>query len=330
MKRLLIAVGGNSLIRAGEKGTIHEQLANARRTAAAIVGLIRSGYHIVITHGNGPQVGASLLRSERAASQVPSQPLDVCDAVTQGEIGYLLQQCLHNELHLAGLDTPVVTLLTQCVVSGEDPAMTHPSKPIGPFYSRSDAEERRRLYGWQIVEDAARGYRRIVPSPAPTEIVELDVIRDLVDHGVLVIAAGGGGIPVTEMDGRLEGVEAVIDKDRASALLAAQLGVDVFVISTDTDYVYLDYRKPNQRPLKQVTVEELEQHLEEGHFPPGNMGPKIESVLRFLRSGGKEAIITSYEYLEQALRGEAGTHVVSQTAVPEWQHKRLIVPVGGR
>lgn len=330
MKRLLIAVGGNSLIRAGEKGTIEEQLVNARRTAAAIVDLIRSGYHIVITHGNGPQVGAALLRSERAASQVPSQPLDVCDAVTQGEIGYLLQQCLRNQLHAAGLDTPVVTVLTQCVVSPRDPAMTHPSKPIGPFYSRSDAEERKRIFGWQIVEDAARGYRRIVPSPDPTEIVELEVIRDLVDHGVLVIAAGGGGIPVTSNQGSLEGVEAVIDKDRASALLASQLGVDVFVISTDTDYVYLDYKKSSQRALQRVKVAELEQHLEAGQFPPGNMGPKIESVLRFVRAGGKEAIITSYEYLADALKGERGTHVVSDTLVPEMYKTRIAVPAGGR
>ncbi|HZQ67556.1 MAG TPA: carbamate kinase [Terriglobales bacterium] len=330
MKRLLIAVGGNSLIRAGEKGTVQEQRTNARRTAAAIVSLIRSGYHIVITHGNGPQVGAALLRSERAASQVPGQPLDVCDAVTQGEIGYLLQQSLHNELRAAGLDTPVVTLLTQCVVSASDPAMNHPSKPIGPFYSRSDAEERKRQFAWQIVEDAARGYRRIVPSPEPTEIVELEVIRDLVDHGVLVVAAGGGGIPVTSDAGTLAGIEAVIDKDRASALLASALEVDVFVISTDTDYVYLDYKKPTQQPLKQVTMAELEQHFKAGHFPPGNMGPKVESVLRFLARGGKQAIITSYEYLEQALEGEAGTHIVSGAAFPEWQPRRIEVPIGGR
>jgi carbamate kinase len=329
MKSLLIAVGGNSLIRAGEKGTIQEQLANARLTAAAIVNLIRAGYHIVITHGNGPQVGAALLRSERAASQVPEQPLDVCDAVSQGEIGYLLQQCLRNELYASGLDTPVVTLLTQSIVSAQDPAMTRPSKPIGPFYSRMDAEERKRLFGWDIVEDAARGYRRIVPSPDPTEIVELPVIRDLVEHGVLVIAAGGGGIPVTSTHGALRGVEAVIDKDRASALLASQLRVDVFVISTDTDYVYLDYKKPAQRPLNRVSASELQKHFDAGQFPPGNMGPKVESVLRFLRAGGKEAIITSYEYLERALKGDAGSHIVSDAAVPEWRQKAFEVPVGG-
>jgi len=309
-KAALIAVGGNSLIRAGEKGTIAQQLANTRRTAAAIVGLIRDGYHLVVTHGNGPQVGAALLRSERASDQVYSHPLDVCDASTQGEIGYLLQQSVNNELSAAGLDVPVATVLTQVVVARDDPAMQHPTKPIGPFYSRADAEERRRLFGWQIVEDAARGYRRVVPSPEPIHIVELEVIRLLLDQGVLVIAVGGGGIPVVQSNGALEGIEAVIDKDRASALLASELGVDVFVISTDADSVYLDYKKPTERPLRRVTAEELEAHYRAGQFPPGNMGPKVESALRFLRNGGKEVVITSYERLCEAVEGEAGTHIV--------------------
>jgi len=309
-KAALIAVGGNSLIRAGEKGTIAQQLANTRRTAAAIVGLIRDGYHLVVTHGNGPQVGAALLRSERASDQVYSHPLDVCDASTQGEIGYLLQQSVNNELSSAGLDVPVATVLTQVVVARDDPAMQHPTKPIGPFYSRADAEERRRLFGWQIVEDAARGYRRVVPSPEPIHIVELEVIRLLLDQGVLVIAVGGGGIPVVQSNGALEGIEAVIDKDRASALLASELGVDVFVISTDADSVYLDYKKPTERPLRRVTAEELEAHYRAGQFPPGNMGPKVESALRFLRNGGKEVVITSYERLCEAVEGEAGTHIV--------------------
>jgi carbamate kinase len=315
MKTMLIAVGGNSLIRAGEKGTIAEQLANARRTAAAITGLVRDGCQLVITHGNGPQVGAALLRSERASDQVPGHTLDVCDATTQGEIGYLLQQSLRNELLAVGLHVPVVTVLTQCVVSPEDPAMQHPTKPIGPFYSRADAEERRRQFGWQIVEDAARGYRRVVPSPDPIEIVELEVIRDLVNDGVLVIAVGGGGIPVVRSKGMLRGVEAVIDKDRASALLAAQLGVDLFAISTDTEYVYLDYKKPTQRPLKHVTAAELEAHYHAGHFPPGNMGPKVESVLRFLHNRGKQAVITSFEHLYAAVNGPAGTHIVPDNDV---------------
>jgi carbamate kinase len=311
MKTMLIAVGGNSLIRAGEKGTVNEQLANARRTAAAIVGLIRRDYRLVVTHGNGPQVGAALLRSESASNQVPGHTLDVCGASTQGEIGYLLSQALNDELSAAGLHVPVVSVVTQTVVSQDDPAMQHPTKPVGPFYSRADAEERRRLLGWQIVEDAARGYRRVVPSPEPIEIVELEVIRDLVNDGVLVVACGGGGIPVVRSNGGVKGVEAVIDKDRASALLATQLAADVFAISTDTDYVYLDYKKPTQRPLKLVNATEMETYYKAGHFPPGNMGPKVESVLRFLRSGGKEAVITTYDHLCDAVDGTAGTRIVS-------------------
>jgi len=308
----LIAIGGNSLIRAGEKGTIDEQLANTRRTARAVVGLIQDGFSLVLTHGNGPQVGAALLRSERASDQVYGQSLDVCDATTQGEIGYLLQQSLYNELQAARLQVPVATVLTQAVVSADDPAMHHPTKPIGPFYSRGDAEERARLLGWQVVEDAARGYRRVVPSPEPTEVVEEQVIRTLLAHGVLVIAAGGGGIPVVRTPEGLRGVEAVIDKDRVSALLATRLGVDCFIISTDADRVYVDYRKPTQRPLARVTASELQAHYAVGQFPPGNMGPKVESALRFLKNGGKEVIVTSYEHLRAAAHGEAGTHIVRE------------------
>jgi len=331
MKTMLLAVGGNSLIRAGEKGTISEQLANARRTATQILGLIRAGYQIVLTHGNGPQVGAALLRSERGASQVPGHPLDVCGASTQGEIGYILEQSLQTELQRADLHVPVANVLTQCLVSPDDPSMKHPSKPIGPFYSRADAEERQRLFGWEIVEDAARGYRRVVPSPEPIDIVELEVIRDLVEQGVLVIACGGGGIPVVWRSEGLQGVEAVIDKDRASALLASRLGADLFVISTDTNYVYLDYKKPTQRPLRRVGAAELEEYAAAGHFPPGNMGPKIESVLRFLRHGGKEAIITACENLCHAVSGSAGTHMF-----PDYDRAKielnaeLELPVGGR
>ncbi|MBI1740544.1 MAG: carbamate kinase [Candidatus Koribacter versatilis] len=316
MNSILIAVGGNSLIRAGEKGTGAEQMANARRTAAAILGLIRGGYRIVITHGNGPQVGAQLLRSERTSDQVPGQTLDVCGAASQGEIGYLLAQALRRELSAAGLQVPVVSVVTQTVVSATDPAMEHPTKPIGPFYSRADAEEKKRRLGWTIVEDAARGYRRLVPSPEPVEIVELEVIRDLVKAGVLVIACGGGGIPVVRANGGFQGVEAVIDKDRASALLASELGMDIFAISTDTDHVYLDYKKPAQRPLTQVSADELESHYQAGHFPPGNMGPKVESALRFLRRGGKEVIITSYDHLYDAVAGTAGTRILPGAAKP--------------
>src|SRR5271165_134919 len=341
MKIMLLAIGGNSLIRAGEAGTIAEQRANAQRTAAQIVGLIGDGYRIVLTHGNGPQVGAALLRSERGASQVPGLPLDVCGASTQGEIGYLLQQALETELQREDLHVSVATVLTQCLIRSDDPSLKYCSKPIGPFYSRADAEERQRLLGWEIVEDAARGYRRVVPSPDPVGIVELDVIRNLVESGVLVIACGGGGVPVVWRDGCLQGVEGVIDKDRISAWLASRLAADLFVIATDTDYVYLNYKKPNQSALHRIGADELEKYARAGHFPPGNMGPKIESVLRFLRQGGTEAIITSCENLCQAVAGSAGTHIFphhDSAKIERNTHfdeadlskKALELPVGGR
>ncbi|HEV2115939.1 MAG TPA: carbamate kinase [Terriglobales bacterium] len=331
-RTMLIAIGGNSLIRAGEKGTVGEQLANARRTAAAIIGLIRDGYRLVITHGNGPQVGADLLRSERAADQVPGLPLDVCGAATQGEIGYLLCQSLHDELHAAGLRVPLVSIITQTVVSRDDPAMQHPSKPIGPFYSRLDAEQRKHTLGWEIVEDASRGYRRVVPSPEPIDIVELEVVRDLVNDGVLVVAVGGGGIPVVRSNGTLRGVDAVIDKDRASALLASRLGVDIFAISTDADFVYRDYKTPAQQPLTHVTVSEMESYLRAGQFPPGNMGPKVESALRFLRHGGHEVVITSYQHLYEAVAGRAGTHIVpdGELVAAGADHEYGALPLKGR
>jgi carbamate kinase len=306
----LVAIGGNSLIRSGEKGTVSEQIANVHRTAQAILVLIEAGVHLVITHGNGPQVGAGLLRSERAVDQVPGLTLDVCGAATQGEIGYMLQQALRSETAAIGLDIPVAAVVSQAVVSADDGAFLHPTKPIGPFYSQAEAEERQRTLGWSIVEDASRGYRRVVASPEPLEIVEEDVIRALLDRGALVIAVGGGGVPVIRRNGRLEGVEAVIDKDRASALLASRLGVDILVISTDADRVYLDYRKPTERPIDRATVAEMERYYAEGQFPPGNMGPKVEAALRFLRNGGREVIITSFELLGQAVRGTAGTHIV--------------------
>jgi carbamate kinase len=225
---------------------------------------------------------------------------------------------------------PVVAVVTQVVVSENDPAMQRPTKPIGPFYSREQAEQRRRQLGWEIVEDAARGFRRVVPSPEPIEIVELEAIRDLVRDGALVIAAGGGGIPVVRHQGMLRGIEAVIDKDRASALLAARLGVDVFVILTEEDSVYLDYKRPTQRPLTWVTVAELEAYYRAGQFPPGNMGPKVESVLRFLRGGGGEAVITSYERLREAVAGRAGSRIVPGDAAATDLQEPREVHVGGR
>jgi carbamate kinase len=307
----LIAIGGNSLIRAGERGTIDEQLANAHATARVLAAMVQRGWRIVITHGNGPQVGAALMRSERAANEVYTHPLDVCVATTQSEIGYLLQRAMEFELRQLGLTTPVITVLTQVRVDPADPAFANPTKPIGPFYSKKEAEEKQRRLGWNIVEDSARGWRRVVPSPEPQEVFEQHIIRKLVADGMIVIACGGGGIPVIEHEGhRVEGSEAVIDKDRASALLAAELEADLFVISTDARQVYLDFKKPTQRGLDRVTVDELQRHYDDGQFPPGSMGPKVESALRFLRGGGKQVIITSYEHLVDALDNRDGTHVV--------------------
>lgn len=237
--------------------------------------------------------------------------MDLCDASTQGEMGYLLQQALDSEMRQAGLRVPVVTVVTQCVVSLDDPAMRHPTKPVGPFYTRTEAEERSRKFGWTIVLDADRGYRRVVPSPQPLAILELESIRCLVDSGALVIACGGGGIPVAWVDGNLVGVEAVFDKDLASALLASKLGIELFVIGTDTDFVYLDYNKPSRKALHRIDAVQLEKYAQAGQFAPGSMGPKVESVLRFLQSGGKHAIIASFDDLYAAVEGIAGTHVTS-------------------
>ena len=307
----VIAVGGNSLIRAGEKGTIPEQIANARVVGRAIAALMKTGLHMAITHGNGPQVGAQLLRSERTAGQAYEQGLDVCVAATQGEIGYILQQALQIELQLAGLHKPITTILTQVVVQADDPAFQKPTKPIGPFYSRSAADEKTREFGWNMIEDASRGYRRVVASPIPLEIIEADIIRTILDQGILVIAAGGGGIPVVRGEsGMLAGVEAVIDKDRASLLLACRLGVDRLVFSTDADHVYLKFQQPGQSPLKRLRASEIMTHHDAGEFPPGSMGPKVEAAVQFLRAGGKEAIITSLDHLVEAVTGDAGTHIV--------------------
>lgn len=311
-KLAIVAVGGNSLIRAGQQGTIDEQRQNALATARAVAQIILQGYGVVLTHGNGPQVGAQLLRSELAAGQVSPETLDVCGADTQGSIGYVLEQALDSALGEVGLDLSVVTVITQTVVDPRDPAFQHPTKPVGPFYDEAEALRRARAEGWQIVEDAARGYRRVVPSPEPLEIVEIAAIRNLVRHGYLVIAAGGGGVPVVRRGRGLAGVEAVIDKDLAASVLAAELGADLFIISTDVDRVYLNYRRPGQRPLDHVSAEEMQGYLESGHFPPGSMGPKVVAALRFLARGGREVVITSPEHLGDALRGLGGTHITSK------------------
>ena len=306
---LLIAIGGNSLIRAGEKGTSAQQFANARLTAEGVVDLAARGYHIVVTHGNGPQVGAQLIRSEIASSQTYTLPLDVCVAMTQGEIGYVLEDSLHWALQKRGLEIPVAVIITKVVVDKDDPAFQRPTKPIGPFYSKEAAQQKHEELGWDIVEDAARGYRRVVPSPKPLEIVELDVIRESLERGFIVIAAGGGGISVLRNGGIIRGVECVIDKDRASVLLANQLRLERLIICTDVERVYLNYKKPDQQAISTMTTETASRYLSEGHFAEGSMKPKIEVAIEFIRAGGHEVVITNSEHLVDAVEGAAGTRI---------------------
>lgn len=310
-KTALIAIGGNSLIRAGERGTLEEQLKNATATARAIAKMVSLGWTVTVSHGNGPQVGAQLLRSERASGEVYTHTLDMCVATTQSEIGYLLQSALEDELKKLNIEREVLVIPTMVKVDPKDPAFSNPTKPIGPFYSKEVAEEKKASLGWNIVEDAARGYRRVVPSPEPMEVMQLDIIKRIMDMGIITVALGGGGIPVVEHDGRIVGSEAVIDKDRSSSLLASGLGVDLFIISTDADQVYVDFKKPTQRGIKHATADEMQAFAAEGQFPAGSMGPKVESAIRFVRNGGKKVIITSYEYLVDALEDKAGTHITA-------------------
>jgi len=309
MPTAVVAIGGNSLVRVGERGAFEEQRRNLLVTCEGIAAVMAAGYQTVVTHGKGPQVGDALLRSELAAGQVASLPLDACVAETQGSIGYLLQQMLQESLQRHGLRRPVVTMVTQILVSRRDPAFRKPSKPVGPFYIREEAERRRNELGWHMVEDAHRGYRRVVPSPEPKEIMELAAIQGALTSGALVIACGGGGIPVVFKRDRLMGIDAVIDKDRVSSLLAWELEAELFLISTGVDQVALNYGTPHQQPLERLTAEEARRYLREGHFPPGSMGPKIEAALSYLARGGRLVIITSPESIPEALHGMAGTRI---------------------
>lgn len=310
-KTALIAVGGNSLIRAGQRGTIEEQYENALATARAIAKMIKDGWEVVVTHGNGPQAGAALIRSERGSNEVYTHTLDMCVATTQSEIGYILQRAFIQAFKELDIQREVLTIPTMVVVDPNDSAFQNPSKPIGPFYTREIAMNKKENLGWNVVEDAARGWRRVVASPEPIEIVELDIIKRIIEMNIIAIALGGGGIPVIRQDDNtLVGSEAVIDKDRSSALLANGLNVDLFIISTDADKVYLNFKKSNQQGLDKVTLNEIEQFYNEGHFPPGNMGPKVEAVMRYLKNGGKKAIITTFDYIPDALEGRAGTTIV--------------------
>jgi len=313
----VIAIGGNALILDGQKGSIAEQFANATETASHIAALVADGWRVVVTHGNGPQVGFILLRSELIgeSSGIPRLSLDMSVADSQGGIGHILGNALLNELGRRGLRDSVACILTHVVVDPADPAFGDPTKPIGPAYSAAEADAKRRDEGWAMVEDSGRGYRRIVPSPHPLRIVEAEQIKTLVSSGFVVIAAGGGGIPVVEATQGYEGVEAVIDKDLASALLASSLGIPLLVLSTGVERVAIHFRQPDQRFLDRLSVSEARRYLAEGEFPKGSMGPKVEAAITFLERGGSEVLITSPANLEQAFAGTSGTRIVADPAL---------------
>lgn len=314
-KIAVIAIGGNSLIKDAAHQTVEDQYQAAKETCLHIADMIEAGYEVIIGHGNGPQVGFILRRSEIAAKAegMHEVPLDVCGADTQGAIGYALQQNLQNELRRRKMQKPVATIVTQVLVDRADPAFKNPTKPIGSFMDEAEAKRRVKELSWNVVEDAGRGWRRVVASPLPKEIVEIDAIKALIAAGVIVISTGGGGIPVVRnAAGDLEGVAAVIDKDFGSSLLATNVGAELFVISTAVEKAALNFGKPDQKWLDQMTLADAKAYLAEGkHFAKGSMAPKVQAIIRFLEAGGKRALITNPENIGRALKGETGTWVVS-------------------
>jgi len=311
----IIAIGGNSLIKDKDHKTVEDQYRAICETAVHIVDIIEMGYDVVLTHGNGPQVGFILRRAELAfeISGMHIVPLVSCVADTEGAIGYQIQQAIQNELEKRKIDREAVTVVTRVEVDRNDPAFSSPGKPIGSFYSEDQVEAVQKKHpAWHMVFDAGRGYRRVVPSPVPKKIIELKAIEYLIKQGFCVIGVGGGGIPVFKNEtGEYEGIDAVIDKDSATSLLASQLGADIFIISTSVEKVSINYGKPDEKPLGKMTAAEAKRYMDEGHFAPGSMKPKIRAVLDFFKNGGKQAIITSPEHLAAALGGRAGTHIYS-------------------
>ncbi|MBG7609440.1 MAG: carbamate kinase [Anaerolineae bacterium] len=309
-KIAVVAVGGNALIVDKNKKSITDQFDAVKETMSHIAGMIADGWDVVITHGNGPQVGFILRRSELASHELHPVPLDYCGADTQGAIGYMAQKALHNEFKKRGMEKTAVTVVTQVEVSADDPAFQNPAKPVGSFLDAESAKERM-AEGQDFVEDAGRGWRRVVPSPLPINIVEVNAIKKLIDGGFSVIAVGGGGIPVVEEEnGNLRGIEAVIDKDFASGLLANLIQANLLIISTAVEKVSINFNKPNEEWLDEMTVAEAEKYIKEGHFAPGSMLPKIQAIVKFLKEGGKKALVTDPPNIQRALRGETGTWIV--------------------
>ncbi len=316
MKRrlALIAFGGNALLPESQRGLQEEQMRNAQTAAQLMVHIVKKGYELIIVHGNGPQVGNILIQMEEAVTKIPPFSLETCDAMTEGSMGYMLEKAIINELRRNSIDKEVATLISQVVVDPNDAAFQNPTKPVGPFYTKYRAQMLVREKKWTMVEDAGRGYRKVVPSPKPIDVVPKWIIRDLVRDGKIVIAAGGGGIPVIITSrGLFQGVEAVIDKDYAASLLAREVGVDLFIILTGTDRVYLNFGKPDQKECPVLTVDEAEQHLKQGQFPAGSMGPKIRAAIEYIRNGGREVLITSAANLKAALLNRSGTKIVAST-----------------
>jgi len=311
-KTAVVALGGNAISKEGEEDTIPKQFENTNKSLTSIVELIKEDYHLAITHGNGPQVGNAILRVELARSKAPVLPLYICVADTEGGMGFMVEQCLKNRLQKEGIKREVVAVITQVIVDKNDPAIKNPSKFIGQFYSKEEAESFSKERGWVMKKDSNRGYRRVVASPMPKEIVEKKTIKTLVENGVVVIAAGGGGIPVCyNENGTLQGIEGVIDKDGASAVLARDIQAELLLILTGVEKVALNFGTLLEKELDKITLAEAKQFLAEGHFPPGSMGPKIEAAISFLEAGGKEVIITSIDKAHEAVLGKAGTKIVA-------------------
>src|SRR5579859_4276297 len=310
-KLAVVAIGSNSLIKDEAHKSVPDQFDAVRETAVHIAEMIAQGWNVVITHGNGPQVGFILLRSEYSRGVLHPVPLDSCGADTQGAIGYMIQQALHNEFIRRNIRRQCVTVVTQVLVDSNDPAMQRPSKPIGSFYKEEEARAKMAQESWVMVEDAGRGWRRVVPSPAPQEIIERNAIEALIKNGFIVVAVGGGGIPVVrDHAGNLSGVEGVIDKDLASSLLASKLNADLLLISTAVEKASLNFKKPNQRELDTITLSEARRYYEEGHFASGSMGPKVQAIISYLEQGGRAALITMPETIGKALSGQTGTWIM--------------------